>query len=113
MTLQDSILRQYMEIFRYPTLKWMARDTGIQVTRIFRLFNGLEMKVVEYQILSRKIQEKLGFQGTLRGLAEECTLKLSARTIKELENALKRKLRLWALNGDRDEVAAVSENLRA
>ena len=43
-----------------PTLKKIAADTGIQITRVFRLFNGSTMKLSEYQIFQHRVKEKNG-----------------------------------------------------
>jgi len=80
-----------------PTFKEIARDTGIQVTRVFRLFNGNTMKLSEYQIFSRKVKEKMGLTSGLEDIAFECSMKLSPESIKELEVYLKRKITIWTL----------------
>lgn len=97
MDIQKTILNQYMLLNQKPTFKQISRDTGIQVTRVFRLFNGSTMKLSEYQIFNRKVKEKMGLTSGLEDIAFECSMKLSPESIKELETYLKRRISLWAL----------------
>jgi GTP cyclohydrolase FolE2 len=61
MQLQQKILRDYRKCFPHDTLKEMNQRTGIQMSRIFRIMNGLEMKVTEYENIQQAIsQEKMG-----------------------------------------------------
>jgi len=97
MNIQKVILEQYMELFSEPTLKEIAADTGIQLTRVFRLLNGSAMKLSEYQIFQERVKVKMGLSASLEALAFECSMKLSPTAIKELEGVLKRKLETWKL----------------
>lgn len=97
MELQMTILNQYMLLNGRPTLKKIAADTGIQLTRVFRLFNGSTMKLSEYQIFNQKVKEKMGLTESLEEIAFECSLKLSPAAIKDLEVFLKRKIETWKL----------------
>lgn len=49
MNYQESILKRYREAFPDKTLKSISKETGIQMTRVFRIFNGYEMKLKEYE----------------------------------------------------------------
>lgn len=97
MDLQKTILNQYMLLNDKPTLKKISEDTGIQLTRVFRLFNGSTMKLSEYQIFNKKVKEKMGLTDGLEAVAFECSLKLSPAAIKDLEVFLKRKIEVWTL----------------
>lgn len=97
MELQKTILGQYMLLNKGPTLRKIANDTGIQITRVFRLFNGSTMKLSEYQIFQRKVKEKMGLTHTIEEMAFDCSLKLSPEAIKEIEIYLKRKIEIWKL----------------
>jgi hypothetical protein len=97
MDIQKTILNQYMLLNNRPTFKEIARDTGIQVTRVFRLYNGSTMKLSEYQIFNKKVKEKMGLTGDLSDIAFECSMKLSPESIKDLEVYLKRRIQLWTL----------------
>lgn len=48
MDLQIRIIEQVMERFNRPTLKKLSELTGIQVSRLFRILSGHEMKLGEY-----------------------------------------------------------------
>lgn len=97
MELQKRILGQYVLLNDGPTLKKISEDTGIQVTRIFRLFNGSVMDLVEYQIFQTKVKDKMGLTHTLEAIASDCSLKLSPEAIKEIESYLNRKMEIWKL----------------
>lgn len=56
MNYQESILKQYRRAFPDRTLKSISLDTGIQMTRVFRLFNGSEMKLKEYEAFERSLK---------------------------------------------------------
>ncbi|MBY0518670.1 MAG: hypothetical protein K2P81_17300 [Bacteriovoracaceae bacterium] len=50
MSLQAKILSQYRKIYPHYTLREISSQTDIQLTRLFRLFNGAPMKLEEYEI---------------------------------------------------------------
>lgn len=97
MDLQMTILKQYTLLYGKPTLKKISEDTGIQLTRVFRLFNGSTMKLSEYQIFNKKVKEKMGLTDGLESIAFECSLRLSPEAILDLEIYLKRKIEVWKL----------------
>ncbi len=97
MDLQTTILNQYMLLNGKPTLKKISADTGIQLTRVFRILNGSTMKLSEYQIFNKKVKEKMGLTEGLEAIALECSLRLSPEAIKDLEVFLKRKIETWKL----------------
>lgn len=97
MELQKRILNQYMVLNGKPTLKKISEDTGIQLTRVFRLMNGSTMKLSEFQIFDQKVKEKMGLTKSLEALALDCSLCLSPEAILELEKFLKRKIETWKL----------------
>lgn len=97
MELQKKILKQYMQLKSKPTLKEVANDTGIQLTRVFRLLNGAPMKLEEFQIFQKRVKELSGLTSTLEEVAYECALKLSVEAVKELELFLIRKIEIWKL----------------
>ena len=97
MDAQTTVLNQYMLLNGKPTLKKISEDTGIQLTRVFRLFNGSKMKLSEYQIFSKKVKERMGLSESLEAVAFECSQRLSPEAIKDLEIFLKRKIETWKL----------------
>lgn len=97
MELQKIVLGQYVLLNDQPTLKAIAADTGIQITRVFRLFNGSAMNLSEYQIFQSKVKTKMGLTNTLEAIAFECSLKLSPAAIKDIEVYINRKMEIWKL----------------
>ncbi|MFZ4713927.1 MAG: hypothetical protein ACOYL6_09460 [Bacteriovoracaceae bacterium] len=58
MTLQHSILVRFREHYPQASFKEIAELTGIQSTRVFRLFNGFEMKLKEYAQIENVLAQK-------------------------------------------------------
>lgn len=59
MSLQKKSLQRYRLFFPNDTLREVSARTGIQITRVFRLFNGKPMKVGELEAFEQTIMEKL------------------------------------------------------
>jgi len=94
MDLQKRIIEQYLNLNPNITLRKISSDTGIQMTRVFRILNGSEMKIAEYEIFRKKVTDKLGLCGVLEELAHECSITLSNESIKEIEALMKRKIQI-------------------
>ena len=54
---QEVILNEFRRIFSCPTFREISKKTGIQQTRVFRLFNGTTMNVSEYEIFNSLINK--------------------------------------------------------
>jgi hypothetical protein len=113
MEVQKIILNQYMLLNQNPTLKNISKDTGIQITRVFRLFNGSTMKLSEYQIFQQRVREKMGLTDALESIALDCSLKLSPDAIKEIETFLKRKIEIWKIKQSAKEKTKTANLLTA
>jgi len=59
MTLQEKTIQRYRQLFPNQPLREVSAKTGIQITRVFRLFNGKVMKVGELEAFERAINSKL------------------------------------------------------
>jgi hypothetical protein len=59
MTLQEKTLKKYRQLFPNETLRETSARTGIQITRVFRLFNGKTMKVGELEAFEAVIAAKI------------------------------------------------------
>ena len=94
MSLQKLVTKRYMHLNNNPTLRNIAKDTGVQITRTFRILNGAPMKLSEYEIFNQRIREKMNSVGRLENLVEECSLKLTPIEIDELNAFLNKKLKL-------------------
>jgi len=97
MNLQQSILKQYLKHKGKPTLKVISQDTGIQMTRIFRLLNGSTMKIDEYQTFQQRVMEMKGESSTLLDMAIECSSQLSLKALNDIEEVMRRYLGLHQL----------------
>ena len=100
MSLQKLVTKRYMSLHNYPTLRSISKDTGVQITRTFRILNGASMKLSEYEIFKTKIREKMESLGKLETLVEECSLKLSPFEIDEVNALLDKKLKLLNFQGE-------------
>ncbi|TNF27758.1 MAG: hypothetical protein EP319_10620 [Deltaproteobacteria bacterium] len=89
---QKLVLEEYMRLLGNPTFREMAADSGIQLTRLFRIMNGMEMRLKEYLILKKRVEE-LESSNDLQTLAFKCKASLSGRARKELEELMKRFLK--------------------
>ena len=54
-TLQTETLKRYRKMFKNEPLRVTSQKTGLQLTRVFRIFNGYEMKLSEYLSFQRVI----------------------------------------------------------
>lgn len=59
MTLQQKTINRYRQFFPNDTLRETSKRTGIQMTRVFRLFNGMNMKVKELEVFEQVINQKI------------------------------------------------------
>lgn len=59
MTLQQKTLHRYRQLFPNQPLREISARTGIQITRVFRLFNGKIMKVGELEAFEKAINDKM------------------------------------------------------
>ena len=94
LSLQKWVTERYLELNQNPTLKGISEDTGVQLTRAFRILNGASMRLSEYEIFRRRIQEKIPGKGALEDLVEECILKLPPKEIGDLISLLRKRLRI-------------------
>ncbi|MBL6990297.1 MAG: hypothetical protein ISR65_10985 [Bacteriovoracaceae bacterium] len=96
--MQQKTIDLYLKLYDYPTFKTIAQDTGIQVTRIFRLVKGSEMKLSEYIVFQKLIKQKQRQHTMLIDFAQQCLDKLSKPAVKQLEDYIQRRLDLWELS---------------
>lgn len=97
MNLQKSILEDYLQRFKKPTLKLISADTGIQMTRVFRIMNGAIMHLDEFEVFYKKVQERKSNQGCLGDLLFECELNLSREVLDGVGQMLRKKIHLAKL----------------
>ena len=97
MSLQKKVTDFYLKLNNYPTLRFISQDTGVQLTRAFRILNGAPMKVSEYEIFKNKILERMGNEGLGRFFLEETWMDLSSKEIKEINYLMQKKIRIKKL----------------
>lgn len=83
MSLQNRILKEYRQHYPQHTLREISHQTGIQLTRVFRLMNGSAMKLEEFESFSNAIGLKSHavIQG---GVFQRCALK-AQQVLNEIE----------------------------
>lgn len=92
---QEAILKRYQQVFpEQKTFKEMAAHTGIQLTRVFRLFNGFKMNLYEFGVFEDLIAETEGKDNSLHALIDECQKFLSKESLERTVQDMKRKLLL-------------------
>lgn len=84
MDLQKSIIADFKQTYPEVTLKKASELLGIQITRVFRLLNGHEMKLKEYEkfqslLGQTKYQDQLNLNGY--GVEEKNEIEMFANVI--------------------------------
>ena len=95
MTLQQKTLHRYRQLFPNKPLREISACTGIQITRVFRLFNGKIMKVGELEAFEKAINEKVNLNpqvGNLTNLIEEASVILTSDELKKVAEYVARKV---------------------
>ena len=100
MCLQKKIIQDYMEAYEKPTLRRIAIDTGIHITRVFRIMQGSRMKLDEYEVMKKRIDTKRG-GSRLERIVSKVLDTLSARELNEIEAILSRRLKTLSLQNRR------------
>lgn len=59
MNLQKRTIERYRLLYPNDTLREVSERTGIQITRVFRLFSGKTMKVMELEAFEKVVNDKL------------------------------------------------------
>ncbi len=85
--LQDKILTDYKRVYPNQTIREMSIVTQINPSRVFRLLNGYEMKLKEYECIEKAILERESEKNSFSdyfSLSKVCFEKLSTRKIERL-----------------------------
>jgi hypothetical protein len=90
--LQEKILFEYRGLLNDPPMRVISENTGIGPSRIFRLFNGSEMNLKEYQIFKREIKKLKNIGHRLEELFETCLETLSVDKLDMIETLLEQRL---------------------
>ena len=92
MTVRNRLLALYFSLAQRTTLRAMAQETGLQVSRIFRIMKQDNLKVDEWKRFSALICKKLGLEKDLIALAEECLSELARDDLQRILNFMERTL---------------------
>jgi hypothetical protein len=95
MSLQKNIIKKYRQLYPTDTLREVSARTGIQITRVFRLFNGKPMKVGELEAFQSVIDKKLGENPEshrLQRILEEAMFILTTTELSKLNSLIERKV---------------------
>jgi len=88
MNLQKKVIHRYKEIYPNDRLRDISNRTGIQLTRVYRLLNGKDMKVAELEIFNQVIQENLKNNDQHERLIQALEKALTVQSSEELDKIL-------------------------
>ena len=114
MTLQQKTLHRYRQLFPTKPLREISASTGIQITRVFRLFNGKIMKVGELEAFEKAINDKINENphvGNLSNLIEEASVILTDDELKRIAEYIARKVSARNFAGFENEFEYQSANI--
>lgn len=95
MQLEQQTIEQYKKTFPFETLRETSERTGIQITRIFRLFGGKKMRVSELEAFKNAIDAKKGvtkYTTRYQNLLQELILTFDEKELSFIGDYLERKL---------------------
>ncbi|OFZ51826.1 MAG: hypothetical protein A2381_00795 [Bdellovibrionales bacterium RIFOXYB1_FULL_37_110] len=104
---QKELLQRFMKLFNQPTLQEISNQTGIQITRVFRIMNFAPMKFSEYLIFKNLIDLKICPDNSLAMALDQSLNELSIDTIDDIKQQIERKLQLKKLLTKDDSKEAV------
>lgn len=85
MSLQKNTISRYRQLFPNDTLREVSARTGIQITRVFRLFSGKTMKVGELEAFQKAIDLKMNENPASGKLSSLLLEAMTVLTIEEME----------------------------
>ena len=93
MNLQEQLLRKFQEVYEDPKLRIVSEITGLNLSRIFRIYQGSVMKLDEYELFLRLIDKREKHHQKLRELISEAEIVLNKDQLECLFRELRRKIR--------------------
>jgi len=96
MVLQNLLIKDFRQKHPKMTYRQIGQLTGIQLTRVFRIFNGAPMKLNEWEAFQKLTNPKneSSERQEVMELAEKVISKLSSNGINDVKFFLGRKLQL-------------------
>lgn len=92
---QQQLVQAYRRRYPKHTFKDISYLTGINKTRIFRIFNGQEMKLSEYNAIDELIKKN-----ALQKMVFRCSKVLPEAKLEKLHSVLERHLDSYLLTHD-------------
>lgn len=99
-TLQKTIINQYQEAFPRDTLQEISRKTGIQITRVFRILNGSDMKVKEYEAFQNAIGSIFTYSDFV-DLSKTYITNIDSKKVQFIINLMQSHLKIKSLQEDK------------
>jgi len=97
MKLQNKVLKKYRLYYPNDTLRDVSERTNIQLTRVFRLFNGKPMKVEELEAFETVLEERLkthSHHRRFQEMVEQAQLVFNTNDLEMMAELLERRLTL-------------------
>lgn len=104
MDMQKDLIQKIRKKYDNPTYKELSALTGIQLTRVFRVFNGYEMKLTEYMKLNALVEQREAHFNSLEATVKKCRYKLSDERLSQLNNYCQRQLEIVSIIKDMKNV---------
>jgi hypothetical protein len=108
MQTQATLLKRYKEVYPKDTFQVISKKTNIQITRVFRIFNGSEMKLKEYLSINELLQSKIDSKQFIQS-AKSCLENLSIDKVESLMNQMNHSLKIASLRLNSDSQILVNQ----
>lgn len=95
MSLQKRAIQRYRQFYPQDTLKEVSTRTGIQITRVFRLFNGKPMKVKELEAFETAVSARSSLNPhhhRMLEVIEQASAMLTPEELSKIHNYIERKI---------------------
>jgi hypothetical protein len=93
---QETLLKRYKEVYPRDTFQNISDKSNIQITRVFRIFNGSEMKLKEYLSINELLKTKIDAKQFIQK-AKNCLETLSIDKVEILMNQMTHSLKIESL----------------
>lgn len=100
MCLQTRILEEFRSLYPRNTLRETSLQTGIQLTRVFRIYNGAPMKLAEYERFHELVYGRSaspGLEGSFKRATESIVRLFPPKELDKITTLLERQLQWYQL----------------
>jgi hypothetical protein len=100
MTLQEKVIKTYQRHYPKHSLRQISHHTGIQLTRVFRLFNGSPMKLEEYERFKEVLElseSEIKSDSLLVTTAKELQKTLNENSVRKVMDFMIKQIHLHSL----------------